>query len=146
MVRRFILNEVSHFGPGARQVLPDEVKRFGGTKALLVTDKGLIKFGVAKLVTDVLDAASVNYEIYSEIKPNPTVTNVLEGVEAAKAACDAVRALAVRVGIPQHLTELGITENDIPRLAQQAMEDVCTPGNPREVTIDDVITLYKKVL
>ena len=66
--------------------------------------------------------------------------------EAAKAACDAVRALAVRVGIPQHLTELGITENDIPRLAQQAMEDVCTPGNPREVTIDDVIALYKKVL
>lgn len=384
MVRSFILNEVSHFGPGARQVLPDEVKRLGGTKALLVTDKGLIKFGVAKLVTDVLDAASVNYEIYSEIKPNPTVTNVLDGVEAfkaaeaniiialgggssidtakgisiiinnpefadvvslegcaptkhkgvpiialpttagtaaettinyviidevkhkkmvcvdpndipasaiidaelmyslpksltaatgmdalthaieglitkaawemsdmfeieairmitkyleiavndpknpvgrdgmavaqyiagmafsnvglglvhgmahpmgslfdvphgvanalllptvmefnapvalekyviiaqtmgvyqprmsaeeaAKAACDAVRALAVRVGIPQHLTELGITENDIPRLAQQAMEDVCTPGNPREVTIDDVIALYKKVL
>lgn len=66
--------------------------------------------------------------------------------QAAQAACDAVRALAVEVGIPQHLSELGITEKDIPALAEQALADVCTPGNPREVTLDDIVALYKKVL
>ena len=66
--------------------------------------------------------------------------------EAADAACDAVQQLALRVGIPQHLTDLGITEADIPALAEQAIADVCTPGNPREVTYDDIVALYKKVL
>ena len=66
--------------------------------------------------------------------------------EASQAAVDAVRALAVKVGIPQHLTELGITEKDIPALAEQALADVCTPGNPREVTLDDIKALYAKVL
>lgn len=66
--------------------------------------------------------------------------------EAAQAAVEAVKALAIKVGIPQHLSELGITEADIPALAEQALSDVCTPGNPREVTLEDIITLYKKVL
>jgi lactaldehyde reductase len=66
--------------------------------------------------------------------------------EAAKAACDAVQSLAIRVSIPQHLSELGIKENDIPALAEQAINDVCTPGNPRDVTIEEIIELYKKVL
>lgn len=384
MVQRFILNETSYFGPGARKQLPEIIARIGSKKALVVSDKGLIKFGVTKMVTDVLDAAGIAYEIYSEIKPNPTVTNVQQGVEAfkksgadlliaigggssmdtakgigivvrnpefadvvslegcaptkhksvpiiampttagtaaettinyviidekkqkkmvcvdpndipavavidaelmyslpkglttatgldalthaieglitkgawemsdmfeveaikmihkyletavfepknpvgrngmavaqyiagmafsnvglglvhgmahpmgalfdvphgvanalllptimefnaptsldkfvviaqalevyrkgmsreeaAQAACDAVRALAVKVGIPQHLTELGIKEADIDRLADQAIADVCTPGNPRDVTKADVVALYKKVL
>lgn len=384
MVNRFILNEVSYFGPGARKELPAVVQRLGFKKALIVTDEGLIKFGVVKMVTEVLDAANIPYEIFSDVKPNPTVTNVkngvaafaasgadfiiaigggssmdtakgvgivtnnpefsdvisLEGVadtkhksvpiialpttagtaaettinyviideqkkkkmvcvdpndipavaiidaelmyslpksltaatgmdalthaieglitkaawelsdmfeikaieminkyleiavnepqnpvgrdgmavaqyvagmafsnvglgvvhgmahpmgslfdvphgvanalllptimrfnapaalekyvdiakamgvyedgmtteQAADAACDAVQALALRVGIPQHLTDLGITEADIPALADQAIADVCTPGNPREVTRDDIVMLYKKVL
>lgn len=384
MVHRFILNEVSYFGPGARKELPEVVARLGGKKALVVTDKGLIQFGVAAKVTDVLDAAGLPYEIFSEVKPNPTVSNVKDGIEAykkagadyiiaigggsamdtakgigivinnpefadivslegcaptkhksvpivalpttagtaaettinyviideekkkkmvcvdpndipavaiidaelmyslpknltaatgldalthaiegyitkgawemsdmfeieavrminkylrtavfdpqnpegrngmavaqyiagmafsnvglglvhgmahpmgslfdiphgvanalllptimefnmpcclekypriaeamgvdisgmtteeaAQAACDAVRALAVEVGIPQHLSELGITEKDIPVLAEQAFTDVCTPGNPRDVTLDDIVALYKKVL
>ena len=66
--------------------------------------------------------------------------------EAADAACQAVQDLALRVGIPQHLTDLGITEADIDALADQAITDVCTPGNPREVTRDDIVALYKKVL
>jgi lactaldehyde reductase len=66
--------------------------------------------------------------------------------EAADAACKAVRDLAIEVGIPQHLTELGIKEEDIPALAEQAIADVCTPGNPREVTYEDIVELYKKVL
>lgn len=73
-------------------------------------------------------------------------TTSMTDKEAAQAACDAVKALAVRVGIPQHLSELGIKESDIEALAQQAIADVCTPGNPRDVTIDDIRELYKKVL
>ncbi len=384
MVQRFILNEVSYFGPGARRELPEVVKRLGKTKALVVTDPGLIKFGVAGKVTEVLDAASIPYEVFSDVKPNPTVSNVQHGIdaykasgadfiiaigggsaidtakgigivinnpefadivslegcaptrhksvpivalpttagtaaettinyviideqkqkkmvcvdpndipavaiidaelmyslppaltaatgmdalthaiegyitkgawsmsdmfeieairmisaslptavaepsnaearnamavaqyiagmafsnvglglvhgmahplgslfdvphgvanalllptimefnmpccldkypaiaramgvntdgmsaeEASKAACQAVKDLAIKVGIPQHLTELGITRNDIPRLAQQAIEDVCTPGNPREVTLAEIGQLYEKVL
>ena len=384
MVNRFILNELSYFGAGSRKELPAVVERLGFQKALVVTDKGLVKFGVCKMVTDVMDAAGIAYEIYDEVVPNPTVTNVkngvkafteakadflvaigggssmdtakgigivtnnpefsdvvsLEGVaptkkktvpiiafpttagtaaettinyviideekhkkmvcvdpndipccsiidaelmyslpkgttaatgldalthaiegyitkaawelsdmfeieairlinkylrlavfdpqnpkgregmalaqyvagmafsnvglgvvhgmahpmgslhniphgvanalllptimefnapvcrekyveiakamgaykegmtqiEAAQAACDAVRALAVEVGIPQHLSEIGIYEKDIDALADQAIADVCTPGNPRKVTRDDIVALYKKVL
>lgn len=384
MINRFILNEVSYFGPGARKQLPEAVKQLGKNKALVVTDPGLIKFGVAKMVTDVLDEAGIPYEIFSDVKPNPTVTNVKNGIEAYKksgadfivaigggssidtakgigivvnnpefddivslegcaptrhksvpiiavpttagtaaettinyviidedkqkkmvcvdpndipavaiidaelmyslpksltaatgmdalthaiegyitkgawemsdmfeieavrmiskylpvavaepknadarngmavaqyiagmafsnvglglvhgmahplgslfdiphgvanalllptvmefnmeccldkypeiaramgvdttgmtreeasrAACEAVKALSIKVEIPQHLTDLGITEADIPCLAEQALADVCTPGNPREVTLDDIVALYKKVL
>ena len=384
MVNRFILNELSYFGAGSRKELPDVVERLGFKKALVVTDKGLVQFGVCKMVTDVMDAAGIAYDIYDEVVPNPTVTNVkngvkafaeakadflvaigggssmdtakgigivtnnpefsdvvsLEGVaptkkksvpiiafpttagtaaettinyviideekhkkmvcvdpndipccsiidaelmyslpkgttaatgldalthaiegyitkaawelsdmfeieairlinkylrlavfdpqnpkgregmalaqyvagmafsnvglgvvhgmahpmgslhniphgvanalllptimefnapvcrekyveiakamgaykegmtqiEAAQAACDAVRALAVEVGIPQHLSEIGIYEKDIDALADQAIADVCTPGNPRKVTRDDIVALYKKVL
>lgn len=89
MVNRFILNEVSYFGPGARKELPGVIARLGFKKALIVTDKGLVKFGVAKMVSDVLEEAGIPYEIYSEVKPNPTVTNVKMGVEAfAKSGAD----------------------------------------------------------
>ena len=64
--------------------------------------------------------------------------------EAAKAAVEAVKALSVKVGIPQHLSELGIKEEDLPRLAASAIADVCTPGNPREVTEEIILELYKK--
>lgn len=84
MVNRFILNEVSYFGPGARKELPGVIARLGFKKAMIVTDKGLIQYGVAKMVSDVLDEAAIPYEIYSEVKPNPTVTNVQMGVEAFK--------------------------------------------------------------
>lgn len=86
MINRFILNEVSYFGPGARKELPNVVKNRGFKKALVVTDKGLMKFGVAKMVLDVLDTASIPYSIYDDVKPNPTVTNVTNGVKACKDA------------------------------------------------------------
>ena len=82
MTRRFILNEVSYFGPGARKELPGEVRRLGLHKALVCTDKDLIKFGVAQKVLDVLDEAGIPYEVFSEIKQNPTVKNVKLGLEA----------------------------------------------------------------
>ena len=86
MVNRFILNEVSYFGPGARKELPGVVKRFGFRKALVVTDKGLMQFGVARKVLDVMDEAGIAYEIFDDVKPNPTVTNVKNGIEACKRA------------------------------------------------------------
>ena len=86
MVNRFSLNEVSYFGPGARKELPGVVQRLGFKKALVVTDKGLMKFGVAKMVLDVLDEAAIPYAVYDDVKPNPTVTNVKNGVEACKQA------------------------------------------------------------
>ena len=86
MVNRFILNEVSYFGPGARHELPAVVNRLGFKKALVVTDKGLMKFGVAKMVLDVMDAAGIRYDIFDDVKPNPTVTNVKNGIEACKKA------------------------------------------------------------
>ena len=86
MVNRFILNEVSYFGPGARKELPGVVARLGFKKALVVTDKGLMQFGVAKMVLDVMDQAGIQYEIFDDVKPNPTVTNVKDGIEACKKA------------------------------------------------------------
>ena len=328
MINRFILNEVSYFGPGAREVLPKEISRLGLHKAFVATDKDLIKFGVADKVLKVLEAAKIPYEIFSEIKPNPTVSNVKAGVEAfassgadfilaigggssmdtakaigiitnnpefsdvvslegvadtkkksvpiialpttagtaaevtinyvitdeknqkkmvcveminrylvtaveepsnaearngmavaqyiagmafsnvglgvvhgmahplgaifdiphgvanalllpiimefnapaaldkyveiakamnvystdmtkekaAEAAVEAVKTLSLRVNIPQHLSDLGIQESDLDRLATAAFADVCTPGNPREVTKEIILDLYKKAL
>jgi lactaldehyde reductase len=83
-VNRFILNEVSYFGPGARKELPGVIARLSFKKALVVTDKGLIEFGVAKMVCDVLEEANIPYKIFSEVKPNPTVANVKAGIEAFK--------------------------------------------------------------
>ena len=84
MAQRFILNEVSYFGAGSRNELPEVINRMGFKKALVCSDKGLIKVGTTKMVTDVLDGINFPYEIYSEIRPNPTVTNVQEGVAAFK--------------------------------------------------------------
>ena len=94
MINRFILNEVSYFGPGAREVLPKEISRLGLHKAFVATDKDLIKFGVADKVLKVLEAAKIPYEIFSEIKPNPTVSNVKAGVEAfASSGADFILAI-----------------------------------------------------
>ena len=73
-------------------------------------------------------------------------TAAMNDDEAAQAACDAVKQLSQTVGIPATLTELGITENDIPALTAQALEDVCTPGNPRPVTGEDVTGIYRSLL
>ena len=66
--------------------------------------------------------------------------------EAAQAACDAVSRLSEKVGIPKTLTELGIKESDVDALTKQAIADVCTPGNPREVTVEDIEKIYRSLL
>jgi lactaldehyde reductase len=84
---------------------------------------------------------------YVEIaKAMDVYTKGMSNEEAAKAAVDAVKSLSKRVGIPQTLTEIGIKAEDLPRLAKAAYADVCTPGNPREVSEEILLDLYKKAL
>lgn len=66
--------------------------------------------------------------------------------EAAEAACRAIEELSALVGTNKHLSDLGITESDISALADQAIADVCTPGNPRPVTREDIVRLYHEIL
>lgn len=134
MVNRFILNEVSYFGPGARKELPEVAHRLGLKKALVVTDKGLVKFGVAKMVTDVLDEAGIPYEIYSEVKPNPTVTNVKQGVDAF-AASDADFIVAIGGGSSMDTAKgIGIVTNN-PEFADVVSLEGCAPTKHKTVPI-----------
>ena len=82
MANRIVLNETSYHGAGAIKEIANEVKVRGFAKAFVCSDPDLIKFGVTKKVTDVLDEAGLAYEIYSNIKPNPTIENVQTGVAA----------------------------------------------------------------
>lgn len=134
MVNRFILNEVSYFGPGARKELPEVAHRLGLKKALVVTDKGLVKFGVAKMVTDVLDEAGIPYEIYSEVKPNPTVTNVKQGVDAF-AASGADFIVAIGGGSSMDTAKgIGIVTNN-PEFADVVSLEGCAPTKHKTVPI-----------
>ncbi len=154
MINRFILNEVSYFGPGAREVLPKEIQRLGLHKAFVATDKDLIKFGVAEKVLSVLDRAGIPYEIFSEIKPNPTVSNVKAGV-AAFAASGADFILAIGGGSSIDTAKaVGIITNNPSFSDVVSLEGVAdtknkavpiialptTAGTAAEVTINYVIT------
>ena len=86
MVNRMILNETSYFGFGAINNIVGELKANNLKKVLVTTGKDLIKFGVATKVTALLDEAGVDYEIFDDLKPNPTIKNVQDGVEACKKA------------------------------------------------------------
>ena len=86
MVNRFVLNAVSYHGKGAIKEIPGLVAAKGFHKAFVASDPDLLKFGVTKKVTDLLDEAGMAYEIYSDIKPNPTIENVKSGVAAYKAS------------------------------------------------------------
>lgn len=134
MIQRFILNEVSYFGPGARKQLPEVVERLGKKKALVVTDKGLIKFGVAKMVTDVLDEAGMKYDVFSEVKPNPTVTNVKDGIQAFK---DAGADLLIAIGGGSAMDTakgIGIVINN-PEFSDIVSLEGCAPTRHKSVPI-----------
>ncbi|WP_290379727.1 lactaldehyde reductase [uncultured Duncaniella sp.] len=134
MVHRFILNEVSYFGPGARKELPEVVKRLGKSKALIVTDAGLVKFGVAKMVTDVLDKAAIPYEIFSDVKPNPTVTNVKNGIEAyKKSGADFIIAIGGGSSIDT-AKAVGIVINN-PEFSDIVSLEGCAPTKNKSVPI-----------
>ena len=134
MANRFILNEVSYFGAGARRELPEVLNRMGLHKALVCSDKGLIKVGTTKMVTVVLDAAGFPYEIYSEIKPNPTVTNVKQGVEAFKqSGADCI--VAIGGGSSMDTAKgIGIVANN-PEFADVVSLEGCAPTKHKSVPI-----------
>ena len=85
-VNRFVLNGISYHGHGAINEIPGIITSKGLNKAFVASDPDLVKFGVSKKVTDLLDNAGIPYELYSDIKPNPTIENVLHGVDAYKAS------------------------------------------------------------
>lgn len=134
MSQRFILNEVSYFGAGCRKELPEVLKRMNLKKALVVTDKGLIKVGTTKLVTDILDEAGFPYEVYSEVKPNPTVTNVQQGVEAFKNS-NADCIVAIGGGSAMDTAKgIGIVSNN-PEFADVVSLEGCAPTKNKSVPI-----------
>ncbi len=154
MVNRFILNEVSYFGPGARKQLPAEMERLGARKALVVTDKDLLKFGVADKVLDVLREAGIPFDVFSDLKPNPTVTNVKAGVQAF-AASGADILVAIGGGSSMDVAKaIGIITNNPEFADVVSLEGVAntkkksvpiialptTAGTAAEVTINYVIT------
>ena len=134
MINRFILNEVSYFGPGARKNLPEIIGRLGARKALVVTDPGLIKFGVTELVTDVLDGAGIAYEVFSDVKPNPTVTNVRQGIDAYhKSGADFMIAVGGGSAIDT-AKAIGIVVNN-PEFADIVSLEGCAPTKHKSVPV-----------
>ena len=154
MANRFVLNETSYHGKGAITAIVDEATRRGFKKAFLCTDPDLIKFNVTKKVTDLLDNAGMEYEVYSNIKPNPTIENVQTGVEKFKASgadyiiavgggspIDTAKAIGIIVRNPEFadvrsLEGVAPTKNPcVPIIAVPT-----TAGTAAEVTINYVIT------
>lgn len=134
MTHRFILNEVSYFGPGARKELPEVIARLGKHKALVVTDKDLVRLGVAAKVTDVLDRAGIPYEIFSDVKPNPTVTNVKDGIRAFEQS-GADFLIAIGGGSAMDTCKgIGIVVNN-PEFADIVSLEGCAPTRHKSVTM-----------
>ena len=158
MARRIMLNGTSYFGQGAIQEIVNEIKNRHFKKALVTSTPDLFEFKVATKVTDLLDAAGIDYEIYDGIKPNPTIENVTAGVEACKAAgadvivavgggspIDTSKAIATIITNPEFadvrsLEGLAPTKNPcLPIIAVTT-----TSGTAAEVTINYVITDVEK--
>ena len=153
-VNKFVLNETSYFGKGAREELPQEINKRGFKKVLVVTDKTLIQCGVSAKVTEVLDKAGISYEVYSEIKPNPTIKNVLDGVEACRVAgadvivavgggssIDTAKGISIVMTNPDRADIVSL--NGLSNTANKGLPIIALPttsGTAAEVTINHVIT------
>ena len=158
MANRFVLNETSYHGPGAIREIAGEVKGRGFKKCFVCSDPDLIKFNVTKKVTDVLENAGIDYEIYSKIKANPTVENVQTGVAAFKASgadciiaigggssMDTAKAIGIIIENPEFSDVISLegvaptTKKAVPIIAVPT-----TAGTAAEVTINYVITDTEK--
>ncbi len=158
MANRFVLNETSYHGAGAIKEIETEAKGRGFQKAFVCSDPDLVKFGVTKKVLDVLDGAGLPYELYSNIKPNPTIENVQTGVEAYKksgadylvaigggSSMDTAKAIGIIINNPdfadvRSLEGVAPTRNkSVPIFAVPT-----TAGTAAEVTINYVITDAEK--
>ncbi|MBS6482270.1 MAG: lactaldehyde reductase [Veillonella sp.] len=158
MARRIMLNGTSYFGQGVIQEIVNEIKNRHFKKALVTSTPDLFEFKVATKVTDLLDAAGIDYEIYDGIKPNPTIENVTAGVEACKAAgadvivavgggspIDTSKAIATIITNPEFADVRsleGLTPTKNPCLPIIAV--TTTSGTAAEVTINYVITDVEK--
>lgn len=155
---RFVLNETSYHGSGAIKEIVTEVKTRGFKKAFVCSDPDLVKFNVTSKVTDLLKAADLDFELYSNIKPNPTIENVQTGVAAFKksgadyliaigggSSMDTAKAIGIIIANPEHedvrsLEGAVITKNKcVPIIAVPT-----TAGTAAEVTINYVITDVEK--
>ncbi len=156
--KRFMLNETSYHGYGAKDEVITEAKSRGFKKALIVTDADLVKFGVVKKITDLLDKNNMAYAIYDKVKANPSVTVVKEGVEAFKKA-EADYMIAIGGGSPQDTAKgIGIIINNPEFADVVSLEGVAptkhksvpviaiatTAGTAAETTINYVITDEEK--
>lgn len=158
MSNRFILNETSYHGAGAIQSIPAEVKSRKLTKAFVCSDPDLVKFGVTKKVTDVLEAAGFDYELYSNIKPNPTIENVQSGVAAFQAAnadyiiaigggssMDTAKGVGIIIANPEFADVRSLEGAvDTPNKSIPILAVPTTAGTAAEVTINYVITDVEK--
>lgn len=151
---RFMLNETSYFGKGAREELAPEIKKRGFKKAFVVTDKSLAECGVINKVTDVLEKAGIPFEVYSEVKPNPTIKNVTDGIEACKksgadvivavgggSSIDTAKGISIVMTNPDRADIVSL--NGASNTVNRGMPVIALPttsGTAAEVTINYVIT------
>ena len=155
---KFVLNETSYFGKGAREELPGEIRKRRFNKAFVVTDKSLAECGVTTRVTEILDNAGIPYEVYSEVKPNPTIKNVTDGVEACRnsgadviiavgggSSIDTAKGISIVMTNPDRadIVSLNGPSNTINR-GMPVIALPTTAGTAAEVTINYVITDEEK--
>lgn len=153
-MNRIVLNETAYFGAGCRSVIADEIRKRGLRKVLLVTDKDLIRFGVAAKIEEVLRSAEIPYELFSEVKANPTIGNVRQGVEAFRASgadcmvalgggssIDTAKAIGIIANNPE-FADVRSLEGTAPtrNRAVPTFAVPTTAGTAAEVTINYVIT------
>ena len=159
MANRIVLNTISYHGSGAIQEIPGEISRRGYKKVFVCSDPDLVKFGVTKKVTDLLDEAGIAWSLYDEIKPNPTIQNVQDGVAAFKAAetdsivavgggssMDTAKAIGIIINNPE-FADVRSLEGNAPT-KNHAVFTIAVPttaGTAAEVTINYVITDPEKV-
>lgn len=154
MSQRMILNETSYFGHGALLNLPEEIQRRGFRKGLIITDADLVKFGVTAKVTDLLDASGMAYNIFSQVKANPTVEIIQKGVTAFRASgadyliaigggssIDTAKAVGVIASNPEFSDVVSL--EGMANTLRKAVPTIAIPttaGTAAEVTINYVIT------
>ncbi|MDE5889285.1 MAG: lactaldehyde reductase [Bacilli bacterium] len=160
MANRMILNETSYFGWGSREVLINEIKKRNFKRALVVTDETLINVGVTEKVTSMLDEYQILYEVFSDIKPNPTISNVKKGLKLAKkyhcdyiiavgggSVIDTAKAIGIIFNNPEFKdvkTLVGVADTKNRSLPIIALPT--TAGTAAEVTINYVITDEEEVV
>ncbi len=158
MINRMILNETSYFGKGSIVKVAEEVKARGFKKAFFVTDKDLLKFEVAKKVLDILDKENIAYEIFSDLKQNPTIKNIKDGVEAFKlsnadciiavgggSSMDTAKGIGIIITNPEHADVVSLEGACTKNKAVPIIAVPTTAGTAAEVTINYVVTDEEKV-